>query len=425
MKTAIYWFRNDLRLHDHPFWGNIPQDFDVVIPIYLVSDEMQKDTRYGFPRVGSFRRKFLLETLHDLDLNLKKLGSHLQVFHGDVFTVLQSIKNATQAETIFYSKEYTYEELKQEQIAAQIFSNCIAFHTQTLIHPEDLPFSIEKLPDVFTKFRHQLEKNLKIRSTYLYPEKIPPTNYLNFNFQSKFFDNVLEVNFHPNAVVYFKGGESEAIDRMKYYFFESNKVETYKQTRNGMIGEGYSTKFSPWLSVGAISPREIYWQLKKYESEFKANESTYWVFFELLWRDYFKFVCIKYGNSIFKIGGLKNHPRYRGLNLNLLRKWINGETNDDFVNANMIELMETGFMSNRGRQNVASYWVHNLKQDWRAAAAWFESQLIDYDVCSNYGNWNYIAGIGNDPRENRVFNTQRQAEMYDQNYAFRNLWLYS
>jgi deoxyribodipyrimidine photo-lyase len=107
----------------------------------------------------------------------------------------------------------------------------------------------------------------------------------------------------------------------------------------------------------------------------------------------------------------------------LFEKWINGQTGNDFIDANMLELKLSGFMSNRGRQNVASYLCHNLKLDWRYGASYFEQQLIDYDVCSNWGNWAYIAGVGNDPRENRVFNIEKQANDYDKNKLFRNLWL--
>lgn len=100
-------------------------------------------------------------------------------------------------------------------------------------------------------------------------------------------------------------------------------------------------------------------------------------------------------------------------NQELLQKWIEGQTNHDFINANMIELKLTGFMSNRGRQNVASYLCHDLKLDWRYGAAYFEQQLIDYDVCSNWGNWAYLAGVGNDPRGDRYFNIDKQANDYD------------
>jgi deoxyribodipyrimidine photo-lyase len=107
----------------------------------------------------------------------------------------------------------------------------------------------------------------------------------------------------------------------------------------------------------------------------------------------------------------------------LFNNWINGKTGNDFIDANMLELKLTGFMSNRGRQNVASYLCHQLKLDWRWGAAYFEQQLIDYDVCSNWGNWAYLAGVGNDPRGSRVFNTEKQADEYDKNKLYRAMWL--
>jgi deoxyribodipyrimidine photo-lyase len=131
----------------------------------------------------------------------------------------------------------------------------------------------------------------------------------------------------------------------------------------------------------------------------------------------------KYNAKFFQQAGIQD----KGMAINKhntqeLQKWINGETEVDFVDANMIELKHTGFMSNRGRQNVASYLCNDLKLDWRYGAAYFEQQLIDYDVCSNWGNWAYLAGVGNDPRGNRYFNIEKQANDYDKNKSFRNLW---
>jgi len=88
----------------------------------------------------------------------------------------------------------------------------------------------------------------------------------------------------------------------------------------------------------------------------------------------------------------------------------------------MIELKETGWMSNRGRQNVASFFAKDLELDWRIGAAYFEAMLIDYDVHSNYGNWMYVSGVGNDPRD-RKFNVDLQAERYDTDGRYRKLWL--
>jgi deoxyribodipyrimidine photo-lyase len=212
------------------------------------------------------------------------------------------------------------------------------------------------------------------------------------------------------------------LKRLNNYFFETKKLGFYKKTRNGLIGTDYSSKFSPWLANGSISARTIYWNVKKFEKEEIKNQSTYWLIFELIWRDYFKYISIKHGNNIFKIGGILNKNYSWSSDRKMIQNWINGETKDDFVNANMIELKKTGWMSNRGRQNVASYFAKELTLDWRIGATYFESTLLDYDVHSNFGNWMYVSGVGNDPRD-RKFNTQLQAERYDPKHLFRNHWL--
>ena len=141
-----------------------------------------------------------------------------------------------------------------------------------------------------------------------------------------------------------------------------------------------------------------------------------------MWRDFFKYISLKHGNNIFKLGGILGKDLSWKGNEKALNDWIKGTTKEAFVNANMKEIAATGFMSNRGRQNVNSFWAKELKQDWRIGAAYFESLLIDYDVHSNWGNWMYNSGVGNDPRD-RKFNIQKQAERYDPNNEYQDLWL--
>jgi deoxyribodipyrimidine photo-lyase len=132
----------------------------------------------------------------------------------------------------------------------------------------------------------------------------------------------------------------------------------------------------------------------------------------------------KHGAKFFKLHGFnQRETAYTAKDETVIQAWIDGKTGDDFVDANMRELKLTGFMSNRGRQNVASYFIDQLKQDWRIGARYFEQQLIDYDVSSNWGNWAYQAGVGNDPRGKRVFDTQKQAKDYDGKMEYRRLWL--
>ena len=192
-----------------------------------------------------------------------------------------------------------------------------------------------------------------------------------------------------SAIAQMKGGEQAALDRTNFYFFQSDGLKMYKATRNGLIGKDYSSKLSMWLANGCVSARYLYWKVKEYEQKFKANESTNAFAFELLWRDFFKFYALKYGKKLFYLSGCaKQSASYANTwkkDQGLFEKWCKGETGYPFVDANMKELNETGWMSNRGRQNVASFLTKDLEIDWRFGAEYFEMALIDFDCSSNWG----------------------------------------
>ena len=228
------------------------------------------------------------------------------------------------------------------------------------------------------------------------------------------------------SVLPFVGGESAALARVEHYVWTTTAVRTYKDTRNGLLGADYSTKLSPWLAFGCISPRTVAAEVRAHEARAGANDSTYWVLFELLWRDYFRFACLAWGPRLFWLWGPRQEPdRSRPWRRDAVYRdaWCLGRTGYPFVDANMRELLLTGFMSNRGRQNVASFFTRDLQMDWRIGAEWFESLLIDHDPGSNYGNWTYVAGVGADPREDRYFSIPKQSRDYDRDGAYMRTWL--
>ena len=428
MKTAIVWFKTDLRLHDNETLVKAMAQGEQIIPVYCFDEAHFKTTRFGFKKTGSFRAQFLLESLQDLDESLRELGSGLLIAQGKPEVEIPKIVQQYRVQKVFAKREVAFEEKKTEQLVQQelfkLRCEFETFSTSTLYHAEDLPFSIKDIPDVFTNFRKKTEKDATIRSAFEKPLKIlsPEIPVLNLPTLSDL--GLKPQNIDARAAIHFKGGETQALSRLQYYFYETQKISQYKETRNGLIGADYSSKFSAWLALGCISPRLIHAELKKYESQFGANESTYWLVFELLWRDFFRFMFKKYQTKLFQAAGITSEKKMpKSVSEKLLDTWVNGTTGVDFIDANMRELQLTGFMSNRGRQNVASYLCNDLKLDWRFGAAYFEQQLIDYDVCSNWGNWAYLAGVGNDPRENRYFNIEKQAQDYDKNKAYRNLWL--
>jgi deoxyribodipyrimidine photo-lyase len=219
------------------------------------------------------------------------------------------------------------------------------------------------------------------------------------------------------------GGESEAKKHLQQYFFINQHVLSYKETRNNMLAFQDSSKLSPALSLGLLSPRRIYAELKKVETILKKNASTYWLWFELLWRDFFYYLHFQVGDLFFMESGMQGHPHPWQTQPAYYQSILEAKTGYPLVDANLIELYQTGWMSNRGRQNVASFISKILRLDWRFGAALFEHFLIDYDVSSNYGNWQYISGVGVDPREDRIFNVSLQAKKYDPRGDYLAHWL--
>ncbi len=424
-KTSLVWFRNDLRTIDNVVLSEACKSNNRVIGLYCFDSKYFKLNKYGFKTTEKFRAKFLIETIADLRIQLNNLNIDLLVHQDAPENVIEEIVKNYNVTDIYLQNDWTKDELATEnEVKSKIPNvNFYKYYNQLLYHPEDINFEIENLPHVFTVFRKKLEKYVAIREKAT-NEKLPISNRIANKTVIPMIQNLGFEDFkiHPNAAFPFKGGETEALSRLDDYFFNTKKLGFYKKTRNGLVGIDYSSKFSPWLANGSISARTIYWQVRKFEKEHVKNQSTYWLIFELIWRDYFKYVSLKHGNQIFKLNGILKKDYDWTTNKNLIEKWINGKTKSDFVNANMIELKDTGWMSNRGRQNVASYFAKELHLDWRIGAAYFESLLLDFDVHSNFGNWMYVSGVGNDPRD-RKFNVESQAERYDANGKFRRIWL--
>ncbi|WP_224483572.1 DASH family cryptochrome [Robertkochia aurantiaca] len=423
-KTVMVWFRNDLRASDQASLSEAINSGHAVIGVYFLDPRHYRETRYGFNKTGYFRTRFLLETLRELRDSLAELNIPLIIEKGKPEELLPQLSDTYNITEVHLQREWTSEELAvSEKVKAQLHIPVKEHFDQFLFHPDDIPYeNFDQIPEVFTAFRKTLEKQSPVRpvqnigkpkkSISLNKSDIPEPEELGL--ESRITD-------HRTAFP-FRGGMKQAKKRLEYYIWDTQKIKYYKKTRNGLVGTDYSSKFSPWLANGSLSPREIYHQIKKFEDRVAENQSTYWLIFELIWRDYFKYISLKHGDKIFHLGGIKNRDYDWERDEKKLESWISGSTAEPFVNANMIELRETGWMSNRGRQNVASYWAKELAQDWRIGAAYFESTLIDYDVHSNWGNWMYNSGVGNDPRD-RKFNISSQAERYDSNGRFRRLWL--
>lgn len=424
------WFRQDLRLHDNEALTDAIQLCDDVIPVYVFDERLYEgSTSFGFPKIDRFRAQFIIESVEDLRRSLRSKGSDLIVRYGKPEEIIFEIASSLHTSWIFCNRERTQEEVQVQDTLEQklwtVGQEMRYYRGKMLFYTADLPFPVPQTPDVFTHFRKEVEKIVPIRKPITSPDRIPLFSKVDPGKIPSLPDLGFDTCARDERAAFaFKGGENEGLERLKYYLWESDHISSYKKTRNGLLGEDYSSKFSPYLAQGCLSPKKIYYEISEYERKVKKNQSTYWLKFELMWRDFFRFMAKKHGNKIFLKGGIQSKvdPRWSN-DMETFHKWASGSTGIPFIDANMTELNRTGFMSNRGRQNVASFLIKDLGINWLLGAEYFESLLIDYDPASNYGNWNYLAGVGSDPVENRYFNILSQAQRYDPEGAYVKHWL--
>ncbi len=295
------------------------------------------------------------------------------------------------------------------------------FDQITMLDPKSLSFEIQKMPDQFTAFKNKVEKSplqvLQLPEITLSGQPAKAVRTL----PPSLLRTIAPVPPMAELPYGFEGGERAAQKHLKEYIWDKRSLLHYKDTRNGMIVKSDSSKLSPWLAWGCLAPQSVYHQVKDFEEQVEANDSTYWLIYELLWRDYFKFLAVKYQDLLFSPHGLYNKHREWNKSVEDFERWRSGDTGVPFIDAHMTELQLTGWMSNRGRQNVASFLCKTLNIDWQLGAQWFAEQLIDHDLEVNIGNWLYLSGLGTHPRD-RLFNVSSQAQHYDPEGTYTNYW---
>ena len=377
--------------------------------------------------MGPHRRRFLADTVTDLRQQLQARGSELRVCTGPAAPALLALARHTGADTVVCE---AIEAPEEQAAVAALRAGGLEVHTvwqSSLLHPDDLPWPAAAVPEVFTAFRQGLERaGVRPRPTLAAPQTLPappPGLPASPSTAPPATPHADPRSAFPYTESHCRGGETAALAHLRRYLARG-LPHHYKHTRNALMGLDFSSKWSPWLASGALSPRTALEALRAFEAEHGASESSYWLWFELLWRDHFRCMHLRHGRALYRSRGLSPRPQHQAVQHDAaaFERWCAGRTGEAFVDAGMRELLATGYLSNRMRQVVASFLIHDLGCDWRAGAAWFESQLIDFDIYSNQGNWLYIAGRGTDPRGGRRFDVQRQAPTHDPDGAYRRLW---
>lgn len=436
----VFWFRNDLRLHDNPALLQAVAEAERLqtwlLPVFVHDTAWLQQSPWGFVRTSPHRLQWTAMAVQDVAEQLASLGSRLLVLEGEPGTVLASLMAQSGAAVLVC--EDVAAPWEQAQIAA-LREQGVAVQTvwqSSWMAPESLPFAPQEVPDQFSSFRraverHGAEATRPAKAVSRMPA-LPAPPVLDVALQGLPLRSAsaprppVRMNDPRSAFPWsepaFDGGERAALRHVAQYC-SRDLPHSYKSTRNGLQGVDYSTKWSPWLATGALSARQAWAAIASFEATHGASDSTYWIGFELLWRDHFRWLHHKYGARMYWRSGLSDAPMLASKHhAKRFDSWRQGQTGHAFIDAGMRELNATGYSSNRLRQNLASYLVHDLGGDWRAGAAWFEAQLIDFDVYNNQGNWLYLSGRGTDPRGSRRFNPDKQAHDYDADGRFRALW---
>lgn len=417
----IIWLHHELRVTDNPLL-HFEAPPEQLLCVYVLDqrwlDPFADDSRR---RMGPARLRFLWQSLIELRGELLRRGSDLLVRIGSPAEEVATLARRFGARRIRVAAQSGADEVSDIKALRSALPDSVGvevLESGLLIDRDALPFSLDQLPASFSAFRRKVETRCTFNQPLHAPVTLPPWPEAPRGFPP--LNAVCErtARWQPDERqgLAYVGGEAAGLAHLEQYIWAQDGPADYKETRNGLLGAYFSTRLSPWLAHGCISPRQVHHEVNTWEAQHGSSESSYWITFELLWRDYFHRVAQREGAALFGSRTLPVPCAY-------FTAWCEGETGVPFIDAAMRELRLTGWISNRARQNVASFLVKDLQVDWRLGAAWFEHCLIDYDVASNWGNWRYVAGVGADPRKERYFNVLKQASHYDPNGLYVAHWL--
>ncbi|MDL2363237.1 MAG: deoxyribodipyrimidine photo-lyase [Patescibacteria group bacterium] len=406
MKTVIVWYRNDLRVHDHPALSIAAQDGTVVVPVFVLSDDLLSGKRSG-----SNRNRFLLESLQDVRTSLQNLGSDLIILHGTPNVELPKLAQLTSAEAVYYTADYTPYSLKRDKnmkstldtlnIEFRSFPGRLAVSTLDKLHTKT--GTIHK---VFTPFyKNWLE--IQRRAVAELPKLSALPKSVDAGRLPELESITLRDDLSERAL---PGGETAGRKRLAE-FIETD-IEDYRETNNDMAADRTS-RLSPYLHFGCVSPREV-------ETLLPENSGAAAWHRQLAWREFYHYIMYNNPKTITE----PFQERYSVLswdpNPAFEQAWQDGKTGFPIVDAAMRQIKLEGWMHNRGRLITASFYTKQLWLDWHNGEAYFMKMLLDGDTSNNVGNWQWITSIGVDPAPvyRRLYNPTLQQQNYDPTGAY-------
>ena len=400
-EVSIFWFRRDLRLEDNAgLWKALKSGYPVV-PIFIfdknILNKLQDKT--------DARLSFLHNRLTEIQGQLKKLGSSLQVVHGTPLETMEELANQYEVKQVFLNRDYEpYARERDEQVfnfwkdkGVEVIGakDHVIFEKNEVVKADGTPYL------VFSPYGKAWRKKLTEYHSKAYPTMLYCENFLKQTQQP--MPSLQEMGFEPTSIELPSSTIDESI------------IKTYDATRNFPSNQRGTTRLGMHLRFGSISVRSL---LRKG----LAGNDTF--VNELIWRDFFQMALYYFPNSREK--AIK--PKYDLIpwetNMDHYQAWCEGRTGYPIVDAGMRELNTTGYMHNRVRMIVASFLTKHLLIDWRLGERYFAEKLLDFDLASNIGGWQWASGSGLDAAPYfRVFNPTSQLEKFDKQLKYVKRWI--
>jgi deoxyribodipyrimidine photo-lyase len=407
-QTHIWWIRRDIRLHDNQALDTARQNTDHLVPLFIIEPELMD---HAAPK----RRAFLLNALADLDRQLKELGNRLIIRQGPTLTALQKLSDELGDVTIFTHEDFSPFARQRDQAVSQVltinlFPGVVLQHPEAVLKDDGAPYI------VYTPFQKKwsLQPLPTPGDCLPSPDHLPPLP-----------PGVESINLPTmDPPAWFPANAEEALNRLTG--FTSDGVAQYKSDRNRLDLEGTS-RLSPYLRFGLISAREAFAHahiaLLQAKTDAVRAEVQTWIN-ELIWREFYSTILYHFSEVMKRPfrEGYENIPWRKAPED--LEAWQNGQTGYPVVDACMRQLLETGWMHNRGRMIAASFLVKDLLINWQEGEAWFMRNLVDGDPAANNGGWQWTAGTGTDAAPYfRIFNPVTQGLKFDPDGEFIARWV--
>jgi deoxyribodipyrimidine photo-lyase len=422
MKTAIVWFRRDLRLTDNPALSAATAECASIIPLYI--HQPDEITTW---QPGAASRWWLHNSLEKLDLSLQALGSRLVIQTGEIMQVLNRLINKHQVTHLFWNRLYEPTNLERDsEIEQWLKSAGVQYHTfnaTLLAEPWQIENKASQPFRVFTPFWRRYGQLLtSIEPPIPSPKKMPPAPRALESIPLQRLKLLPEFNWHQGLATNWNPGESGAFEGLNRFL--DSRLTAYDIKRDIPADSGTS-RLSPYLHFGEIGPRQILFALQGPEAADMQGRESY--LRQLVWREFAQHLLYHFPHTQESplVAKFKHYPwRRKETSAQLFTAWQRGETGIPIIDAGMRELWQTGWMHNRVRMIVASLLTKNLGIHWLEGARWFWDTLVDADLANNTLGWQWTAGCGADATPFfRIFNPVRQGERFDPDGDYVRRWV--